>query len=156
MILEIAILLILFVYLKYIFILWCQQDEIIFGDKKSRGYHLDDTAVISMNKQEFGMNSKQINFKGKTGMIMNGFHLTKDSNKNNDKSFTLVFFHDSVFNYFYIMEYISVTIDRVGCDAIFFPFHGYAGTHGKPSISSMILEGEDILDFTLNKYSEIN
>lgn len=154
MIVEIIIFILIVIYIKYLYLATCSYKESLFGNKYSRGFFLDDDGLSKMNEREFKIKTKSISFKDSSLSIIRRGHIfykEKEDSKlhKNIAEFTFILFHDSLFNYFNIMEYISLLLDNFNCKIIFFPFLGFAGNHTPISNCSLLNDSKEILNYLL-------
>lgn len=153
MIVEVIIFLLIIIYIKYLYLATCLYKESLFGNKYSRGFFLDDEGLSKMSEREFKIKTKSISFKDSLSIIRRGhiFYKEKEDSKlhKNNTEFTLILFHDSLFNYFNIMEYISFLLENFNCKIIFFPFLGFAGNHTPISNYTLLNDSKEILNYLL-------
>jgi len=159
MVFELIVFILLIIYIKYLYLATCSYKESIYGNKTSRGFFLDNEGLSKMNEREFKIKTKPISFKDSFSLIRKGYIFEKQNEltnqNNNNIEYTFILFHDSIFNYFNLMEYVSLILDNFKCKIIFFPFSGYAGNPSfSISNSTLVNDSKQILNYLLIENNE--
>lgn len=163
-----VIIVLAFVYVKYIVLLYCKQEKMLFNSQSTSVNYIDIKVARSVAEKDFKMDLKELNVKTKEGNILTGFLLTKLEEKqdsiggpsfnseDNKSKATLVYFHTNTYNLLEIFAYCGTTIQRLNCNIVCFALRGYGNSVGVPTVSGLTVDGETILDYVLNGNIDID